>query len=344
MFGYIYLFFGVFFISAISRYNKKIALFAIFIFMTLFVGLRYNVGTDYQNYSAIYDYEITYLEPGFVFLQDWLSTRHYSVTYLFFIMAFLTYGFLFWGLYKFKGARMQITMIMLCLCTLSFICNGIRQALAVAIFVFAYQFIENRKIIPFLLCVAGGFLFHTSILIVLPFFFVGRFRLGKIWYIALYAFSFIFIVMNLETLTSPFGTLLENYDRAEAYIEGNGQGEGYLGPGVILELLNCLILFIFSLIANIEKKYTTLFNIFFVGIVIMNMRVGAPIFVRVQMYFSIFTNFLLPIVIYESKDKLTRQLLSAYFILSLSASTIAYWFFTANSKMYPYRDVFGILG
>lgn len=310
--------------------------------MTLFVGLRFKVGTDYENYVTIYETDGSFLEPSFNFLVEWLNDRKLGAQWMFFIMAAITYFFIFAGLKMMKESILPLSIFMLSICTLSFNCNGIRQALAVAVFFFSYNFIRDRKLLFYTLCILFAVSFHTSALILWPLYFVLNKELPpKIYYI-IYIASFIFVFLDLETITGPLAGTIDNYQRYENYIEDRGQDEGYLGPGVLLEMANYAVMFIFALKAKLQKKNTLLFNILLLGCILMNMRVGAPLLIRVQEYFNIFINVIIPLVIFDKSNQKYRQVLATYFILAIGASTIAYIFFTPSGHMYPYRAVFSI--
>lgn len=342
MLGYIFLFLFVLAVAALSKNYKRTALFSVFVFLSLFVGLRYKVGTDYENYVAIYNTDTSWLEGGFRYYAEWLYDRHLGVTYMFLGIAIVTYGFMFGGLYFMKEANLQFSIIMLSFFTLSFTCNGIRQALAVAIFLFSYQFIKSRRIIPYVLCILLATLFHASALLLLPLYFFLCKNLPKKIYLAVYLLSFAFIFMNLETLVSPFTSFLSHEERYLHYVENRGRDSGYLSIGVLAQIFIYFVIFVYALNVKFEKRHTILFNLFLLCCIFMNMRVGAPLFIRVQAYFGIFSNIIIPIVILEQKSRKERLFLTLFFAFSLSSMTIFYIFFSPQSRMYPYHDVLGI--
>ena len=342
MLGYFLLFLFVLFVAEFSKNYKKTALFSVFIFLSLFVGLRYDVGTDYENYVDIYNTDVSWLEGGFRFFAEWLYDRNLDVTYMFLGIAVVTYGFMFGGLYFMKEANLQLSIIMLSLFTLSFTCNGIRQALAVSIFLFSYQFIKNRKILPYVLCVFLATFFHASAVLLFPLYFFVHKDLPKKIYVIIYLLSFAFIFMNLETLTSPFSFFLSHEERYLHYVENRGTDSGYFSIGVLAQILVYFVLFVYALNVQFEKRHTILFNLFLLCCIFMNMRVGAPLFIRVQAYFNIFTNIIIPIVVLEQKSRNERLLLALFFSISLCIMTASYFFFSPQSRMYPYHDVLGI--
>lgn len=344
MIGYILLFIVVIYTTNLSRKYEKASLSLIFFFLTCFVGFRYHVGRDYENYVDIYNsVDFQYLEPAFAFLVEWLNSFHCSVTYLFFIMAFLTYGFLFGGIYCIKEANLPLSIFMLSIFTFSSICNVTRQALASAVFLFAFQFIIKRKLSFYILCILLASTFHVSALILLPLYFLLDKQLSDKYIISIYLMSFVFVFLDLGTIAGPFMSLMENWQRYENYVEKRGDEDGYLSPGVVLEMANYAIMLYYSIKANVHRNHTVLFNLLLLGAILMNVRIGAPLLIRLQMYFSFFINIILPLVVIEQKSKQTRHLLALYFGITQLALWGYYIFFIPTSDMYPYKDVFGIL-
>ena len=96
MFPYIVLLFVVFFLSKQYERNDN-TLFLLFVFMSLFVGLRKDVGTDYENYSIIYDSYTHYLEVGFQYIVLWLNNQGLPSYTIFLAFAVITYRFIFAG-------------------------------------------------------------------------------------------------------------------------------------------------------------------------------------------------------------------------------------------------------
>lgn len=342
MTGYLFFFFSIILISILGKNQRNLSLLLAFLLMTLFVGLRYNVGTDYENYSMIYDSYSTFLEPGFQILVNWLNERHLSSQWLFFIMAALTYAFLYAGLKLFEGVKIPLTLFLLTICTYSFICNGIRQALAMSVFFFSYYFIVKRKIVFFVICIFFAALFHSSSLILLPLYFVLNYKIPTKFCYIIYFLSFIFLFIDVGGYFTPYTNIGEDYENYEKYMNYVEKYDGYLGPGVIMEIINYAVIFVAAINAELHKKRPALFNLFLLCTITMNMRVGVPIMIRIQEYFVIFTYIMIPLVIYDIRNIRFRFILSAFFVLYIGAATIMYIFFTPNGRMYPYHDVLGV--
>lgn len=335
-----------FLIVLCAFWGKKSQLGRIFAFVlvALFVGLRYKVGTDYESYSDYFYTSLFFLEPGFNALITYLSQYENGEAYMFLTMSFVTYLFLY--LYvefnnDIKEAGYFPTVLMFTLLTITTTCNGIRQALAASIFVFSTLFIKNRKLPIFLVLIGFGFLFHRSILFVLPFYFIKDYHLKSWMYIIVYAISFIFTQYDLQTLVTPFQFLIENNDRYMHMVEEN-YGTSYLGLGNFMQIVTYIILLWLALRNKMHEKYPFYFNMFFITCVLMNMRIGASLFDRLMMYFSWFTFVLLSLTLKEEKKQNIKKVYTLFYITWYIISSFNYIVFDKHSMLMPYHDVLGI--
>lgn len=335
-----------FLIVICAFWGKKSQLGRIFAFVlvALFVGLRYKVGTDYESYSNYFHASLFFLEPGFNALITYLSQYENGEAYMFLTMSFVTYLFLY--LYvefnnDIKEAGYFPTILMFTLLTITTTCNGIRQALAASIFVFSTLFIKNRKLPIFLALIGLGFLFHRSIIFVLPFYFIKDYHLKSWAYIIVYAISFIFTQCDLQTLVAPFQFLIENNDRYMHMVEEN-YGTSYLGLGNFMQIMTYIILLWLTLRNKMHEKYPFYFNMFFITCVLMNMRIGASLFDRLMMYFSWFTFVLLPLTLKEEKKQMKKKVYTLFFIIWYIISNFNYIVFDKYSMLIPYHDILGI--
>lgn len=339
MFPYIVLLFVVYFLSKQYRRNDH-ALFLLFVFMSLFIGLRKDVGTDYENYSMIYDSYTHFLEVGFQYIVLWLNSYGLPPYTLFLTFAVITYGFIFAGIYRLDNIEKFPTAFLLSVNTMSFICNGIRQAAAVAIFFFASRFIISRKWYIYFPLILFAFLFHKSILICLPLYFLRDFYLSKKTYVILYLVSFIVVTMDSQFIMRSFMPLLEDNERYVNYMNSDRYSSGYFSLGLLVELLNNILLLWLSLRNDIEKKYPLWFNFFFFVIILFNVRIASPLFNRVEVTFSWFINILMPIALMHEKDLSLRRKSIIWLLFSITTMTIKYIFFTPISRMFPYQFIF----
>lgn len=339
MIPYILLFVIVTFLAIKGRRNKA-ARITLFIVMTLFVGLRKDVGTDYEEYSRLFVFQEDYLEAGFSYILLALNRYGLSVSYFFFTIAAISYLFMFMAVEKTPIFRKTSVLITLPLLSMSFLCNGIRQGVAICVFLYAYHFILERKPVQYLLCIAFAFLFHKSIIITLPLYFLQERHLSQKLYYLIYGASFIFCVLDLNTIMEPFTSIIETNRRYSNLLSAD-EGSGYFSLGVLLEMSNYVLIIYLATKRELFKQQPLLYNLVLIAAVLMNMRVGAPLMNRVLTTFAWFCYPMIPLIL-KNTPKKTRSLVALFFILTYTLSTVKYIFFDDKSMLYPYHDALGI--
>lgn len=339
MIPYLLLFVIVTFLAVIGRKNKP-ARITLFIVMTLFVGLRKDVGTDYEEYTRIFVFQEDYLEAGFSYILLALNRYGLSVSYFFLTIAAISYFFMYKAVENTQIFKKTSVMIMLPLLSMSFLCNGIRQGLAICVFLYAFHFVQERKPLKYFLCIAFAFLFHKSIIITLPLYFLQERYLTKKLYYVIYVLSFVFCVLDLKTIMEPFTSIIETNRRYSNLLSAD-EGSGYFSLGVLLEMSNYVVIIYLATKKEIFKQQPLLYNIVLIAAVLMNMRVGAPLMNRVLTTFAWFCYPMIPLILQRTPQK-TRSIITTFFIITYTLSTIKYIFFDDKSILYPYHDALGI--
>ncbi|MCS3279224.1 EpsG family protein [Bacteroides fragilis] len=123
----------------------------------MFSGFRYYVGVDYVNYVKIYNLEEGYgsRELGFNLILDFLRYIGASYQFMFFIMA-VVMQILVYNIIKRYNYSVWISVFIYYCISPFYIAtfNGMRQYLAIAVFIVALKYIEQKKYlsISFLFC------------------------------------------------------------------------------------------------------------------------------------------------------------------------------------------------
>ena len=195
----IVLLFGVFFAAISERIKSNsnhIPIIASFLVVSLFVGLRHYVGNDYDGYIHLFRairYGVeTRLEYGYYLLNMLFSESINGYKYVMIVSSFITFFFLFRTLIREKILALGIFFIFAF--EFVFLMNDqVRQGMTIAMFLYAIQFIEQRKFYTYaLIIISAGLLFHYTALIVLPFYFFYRKPIPSwVWCIAIIV-SFVF--------------------------------------------------------------------------------------------------------------------------------------------------------
>ena len=195
--------------------NDKIKIFFFFI-LTVFAGLRYEVGVDYIGYEETYDEVVGKIirEPGGAFIMD--SVREYGGTvqlYLF-VMAVITQFFIYKTFIRNKNWFWLSTYVYYCI-SLFYLAsfNGVRQYAAMAVSTWSLQLIEeDRKNYYFLVILLAAFFLHFSVIIFIPLYFFIK-RSCPLWV----HFLFLMISIIISKFISIIATLtsFEIYNIAE---------------------------------------------------------------------------------------------------------------------------------
>lgn len=198
--------------------DRVIFLFVAFLIVFIPSAVRYDVGTDYLSYIAIYEneeglnkYELT--EPAFYFLNRLLRALEVRPQWLIATCAFVYTAVVFFA-YPRRGAWLLHFLFFSILWYFSF--NGVRQAIALSFCFYGMLCYLEKKYLKFFLLVIVGSLFHNSaafygllgVAALIPLNPWVKGRLAPFVFVALILLTFVFpgIIMRcLEALLSYLG-------------------------------------------------------------------------------------------------------------------------------------------
>lgn len=308
-FSTVYLF-VLFDLIKMDKYIEILVSFALFSFITLFVGLRYGVGADFWGYFSYFnkaDISINSgIEIGYEILMVLSSKIYDSFPFFVLIMSLITFCFLF-------SAVKQMTnhlFIPIYIYTVQYLLGGpmgqMRQSLAIVILLFSIRFIFERKFKKFLFIVLLATSIHSSSIVFLVAYSINYLKLNKKWLVILLLISIGVGATSLprvllENLTSLFS--FNSINSLQGYIESDRYGSEYTGS--ILAYAERLLIFVLSLLMYKEpmegkiRKLTLLYwmslIIFFLfqDIAIVAQRISRPFkVVEIFLYSSLFNEFI----------------------------------------------------
>lgn len=257
------------------------------------VGFRgIDVGIDthtyYESYYAGGEEGLGFVEPGF----DWINTHlfkwGFDANFSFFVYALLTNFFFFLSLEKMANNNYSIPAFCLYFLTYTELINGIRQDLACAMFIYALFFIREGKPIYYACVILLGSLFHVSVLLMLPFYFIRKLTISPRFYIFFYIASFIGVFFDISSYIPALELFNRDYGR---YVENlRTENASWLGF-TITNITNFLTLvFIINTKLYKEHKEICLFSLLY--FVFTNLGYNIPIINRVSALFIWFVYFL----------------------------------------------------
>ena len=292
------------------------------LFFALMFGMRYDVGTDHLGYLFSYIEgsvgEDLRMEPLF----RWISKICYDLNIhpiiYFAIWAFIQITFF---LLAFKNERYLFPLLITFLffnLSFTFWMNGIRQALAMCIWLYSITFIVEKKFWHYIIGGIIAFLFHRSALIL--FVFYPLLRNGKDYFksipLQLILFASVFIIKNvfevfilqLEPIIEQFQTILggeselyRDYTMDNMLDELNREVGG-TGLAYMFRILVWIIIILYSRKLKSyynSKKFNIIYFFFFFGLLTQYIfPEGIIILARPFCYFPVFQTIMLAYFVY----------------------------------------------
>lgn len=229
-----------------------------------------------------------------------------------------------------KNIPLSVTMY-ICLGLMTFQMQGMRQALAMSICLFAYEFAKRRKIIPFALLVLLATQFHQTAIVFAVVYVFGYLKLKA---------SHLLLVLSAAGVV----TLLSDkiIDFANELFDRNYSNTVDSG-GVIATAIYILIM-VFCILASkqpyAEHIDATLFYVLLTGFVCFAMRYfGTLAAERISFYFMFSQIVLLPNTVCDGQIKSSDKGVVNMIVYLLSIALFAYRL--AGSDFVPYRFFWG---
>ncbi|MDQ0217493.1 EpsG family protein [Peribacillus cavernae] len=287
---------------------NKMLMFAALLTLTLVSGLRSNIG-DTFNYKNIYvdndftwDYILGHKDIGFGILQMLLKKLSADPQLMIFTAALITNVLIVFILYKYSR-QFELSLYVYITGGLFLVSmNGIRQVLAAAITFTAIKFLINGNWKRYVLVVLLASLFHQSALILIPMYFIVRFKAWSKATIALVLLSIVGVI-GYDQLSSIFFSAIEDtqYGDYKDFNEG--------GASSIRVLVSAVPLLIAYLgrgkLRKIFPDSDVIVNMTLLGFVFMVISTQSWIFARVSIYFGLYQLILISWIVklFRGKDE-----------------------------------------
>lgn len=327
--------------TTISKKNvfHEISYYGIIIFLFLFIGFRYKVGGDWNNYLVMYDifYNIDYKNAFFI-SDIGYSIINYISQYLKFkdtifvnaICALVLSYYLYLSCNKLEEYWLFL-LIYYPYHILVVSLGYTRQSVAVAIITYAFTFLIERKYFYFILNIMIAALFHkTAIIFIL---FIPLFFINKKSFLYLYEIISILSISILLYISYLYGDNM--YTNSESEISSSG-----VFMRVSMHLIPILCYFIYFK----NKKYThdSLILNYFLALIILCCILAIPFSTladRFNLYLVFFDIFILIRIFSNFKSK--KRLLLITILVSYFTIYIYTWMFYgtwAEKAWIPYQN------
>lgn len=349
------LFWGVIFLYS-SRQNdnpnaymqrKKIFIIIVCVQWILISGLRADtVGADTENYMRLFDQHSTWpwdrvldgltenylvsgtddYEPGYILLEKIISTITSShLVYKFVIAIIFMAAF---GYYVYKNSVDPCLSFVLYdgIFYNMFSLTGYRQTISVAIAVlFGYKFVKARKFVPFIITVLIAALFHRSILIIIPFYFIAN-KKQTIPYIV----TVITMVVALIAVRNPMFQVVKGIVGYEQYSGTYGFAQQTFVA--LLIILTCVVYYFKDQILRRYNTAVQYYNGLILAWFMVPFAMVSPTSMRLVYNFAFVLVLLVPALVNSFRKATNRYIVYwaiiivfGYFILTRSPEYMFYW-------------------
>ncbi len=268
--------------------------------------------------NATYEFE-----EGFVVFEKLVThITHDSLVYLVSVVTFAN---------QLEKAHFTFLYFYATLGLYTFMFTGVRQSLAMCVCLFSYQFLKNKRFIPFLLMVVLAFYFHKSAILFLTVYFIYDRKIG--WLnMLLYALLGLLAYNNIDIIQEWFNDTLE-YDYG---IEKTGNG--------VVFLLVIIAITVFAYCVILANRVLTdqargMLNVGVITLIFWVLRLETRVAERPSYYFMFFTIAMLCHAIEAPKEEKERSILKVV-ICVLCMALYMYRFMSNFSNMIPYQTFF----
>ena len=335
-----------------EKTRNYINYFAIIIYI-LFFGLRGFVGWDWYNYYPYFNklpilshfsFESSRFEIGFTLFAVIIKTINPDYHFFIFINCLVNIILLFIFLKKYTSSRLMIfsLLIFIVMEGLTLELNLLRNSKSVLLFLISLRYIEDRKLIKFLLLNITGIFFHWSAIIYLPLYFFLHKKID------LRIYFFIFIIGNIIYLfqiqyVKPVVLFLASLMGKVAH----GKAEGYLSSKIFgiqygitfgyLERVttSLLIMFYYNKLINRSKSNILFINSFFIFFVVYFFFSEISVIVNRVGILFFFSYWILWPQIVEVSERVTKYLLFFFMAIYLNVRIIS----MTNNILYKYDNI-----
>ncbi|WP_017401298.1 EpsG family protein [Acinetobacter radioresistens] len=240
-------------------------------FLILFASFRnYRVGTDTGNYVKNFISQLNYqyfnfndnVEIGYQLIEYSLLRFTHNYFWLLFVTSFIVVFCYLYVFKKYSKDYISSVFIFITLGTYTFFFNGLRQGIAMAIFALAIPYLVKRKFSKyFLICILASF-FHSSALLMLPFYFLVNLNIRILYKITL---AFLSSLLLSKFLITYIATTNQRY---ESYSQTSENSGGLITLAFYVVVF--IIMYISSYLYKIkDREFLQILTFYSVGVVFM---------------------------------------------------------------------------
>lgn len=326
--------------------GKIILAFLVFFPLTFISAFRYDVGVDYLfTYVPVFQSTIywkefperisTYNKLWYYFI---IFLSYFSTNYIiFFIVTSVIINFFTYSSILKNSVNIYYSILLLILTRYYFFSlNQIRQFIVISAFLYSIKFITNREFKKYFLLMISMIFVHTSALIYLPMYFVGKMKLKMNHYIFLILSIVIFFqpISNFLTFISEkiyfmgyFGRVFNNHNVSAANL--------FVNIPIFIATIYCLGNYrVYS-----NYKFVTLANLHLIATILSIFSYYIPNSERIIRMFTATQILFIPELYKFTKHEIKSKLFHITFCIGLFVLMLYLVVYLHHDKVYPYQFI-----
>lgn len=332
--------------SVQRRKQQSIKLFFILLFILL--ALRgISIGKDTSNYLYLFnnyaerDWSAVFsssTEPAFVILNKIVSVFSNNFQWLLVTAAAITIIPFYYQYAKNSEDPVLTIALFITMSTFIMLFSGIRQGIAIALGLIAFEFTRRKKLLGFIFIVVLAILFHTSAFMLIFMYPLYHVQITKKWLLAVIPAMIVIFAFN-RPIFGFLGELLKGFTKYEATIVSTG---AY--TMLILFVLFSIYSFVIPDESNLNADILGMRNFLLFSTVLQMFAPLNAIAMRMNYYYIIFIPLLLPKIISRRSERMKQVVIVSrycmifffiiYFFINAPRSnilnTFPYHFFWEN--------------
>lgn len=324
----------------------KFSFFFFVIFFFLLSSLRWENGTDWDSYYLYYKgfVEVSCLgemEPGFTLITSLNSVLFNDYTIQLACVAFWSIIPVAWRYNKLS--KYPLFTLFIWYGTVFAHIFPVRQNIAVALFVFSFKYIEERKLCPFLLIILIAATFHITVLVTIPVYFIWNKKVSVSFFVWVGVTLSVLSVVSQNLISSLLLLVGGELVRAklEFYLENADAtfGSAYTPMQVLVRgIINRMFVF-FPLLCLLNRerikddRLNAFFNLYFYSFCLFLLVTPLSIALgRLCMYTDMIQALLIPCIFSIKMNRISRLLLFLIIIL--------YFLIRFKGIVFNYEDLY----
>lgn len=198
---------------------KSILIAVPFLCMLLIAGVRYDVGTDYMTYKDIFSWirmdNAPYIEPGYRFLNVFIRYFTTNFVWIFLASSFITLLFFYRGIITLSSNQCMSIYLFITMGYYFYSFNAVRQYMALAVSFYASKYLKNGEFLKYTCFIIFAALFHKSVLIMIPLYFLLRLRFKVSYYFIISLFAAGTLLLHKQILNLIFQFIYSAYNNSD---------------------------------------------------------------------------------------------------------------------------------